>query len=106
MLENLPGCCLHGPLEAQLAHPSLLPVAFLCAPLFAHLQRPSLRTDRSILVQVKKLNARSFVSGRIDFDAALKMGAIFNADASASNVAGDGAVFRDFDAAARVNIAN
>jgi len=34
------------------------------------------------------------------------MGAIFNADASASNVTSDGAVFRDFDAAPSMDVAD
>jgi len=52
------------------------------------------------------LIARGFGSRRIDFDAALKMGSVFDADSSTSNVTSDGAVFRDFDASPGTDIAD
>ena len=45
-------------------------------------------------------------SGWIDFDAALEMGSVFDADSSTGKVAGDGPVFRDFDPASSVNVAD
>ena len=42
----------------------------------------------------------------IDFDAALEMGAVFDADSSATKVTGDRAVFRNFDATASLDIAD
>jgi hypothetical protein len=42
--------------------------------------------------------------GRVDFYAALEVGAIFDADARGRNVSDDGAVFFDFDAAASVDV--
>jgi hypothetical protein len=44
--------------------------------------------------------------GRIDFDAAFEMGTVLNADARGGNVAGDGAVFLDVNAAAGMHIAD
>jgi hypothetical protein len=43
---------------------------------------------------------------RIDFDAAPKMGAVFDADSRASNVTSDRAVFCDFDAPPSMDIAD
>ena len=53
-----------------------------------------------------ELIGRGFGSRRVNFDSALKMSAIFNADASASNVTSDGALFRDFDAAPGMDVAD
>lgn len=53
-----------------------------------------------------ELIGSGFGSLRIDFDAALKIGAVFDADSRASNVTSDGAVFRDFDAPASMDIAD
>ena len=53
-----------------------------------------------------KLIGSDFGSRRIDFDAALKMGAVFDADSRASNVTSDGAVSRDFDAPLGLDIAD
>src|SRR5580704_8621006 len=44
--------------------------------------------------------------GRVDFDAALEMGAIFDADAGGRNVADDRAVGLDVYAVARVEVAD
>src|SRR5690348_852656 len=43
---------------------------------------------------------------RIDFDAALEVGAVFDADAGSGNIADDGAVLADIDAAAGAEIAD
>jgi hypothetical protein len=53
-----------------------------------------------------ELIGSGFGSRRIDFDSALKMGAVFDADPRASNVTRDGAVFRDFDAPPGMDIAD
>ena len=42
----------------------------------------------------------------IDFDAALEMGAVFDADSSATKVTRDRAVFRNFDATPSLDIAD
>ena len=44
--------------------------------------------------------------GWVDFDAASEMGAVFDADARGGNVADDGTVFLDVNAAPSVDIAN
>lgn len=48
---------------------------------------------------------RGFGSCQIDFDAALKMCSVFDADSSTSYVTSDGAVFGDFDAYPGTDIA-
>jgi hypothetical protein len=57
-------------------------------------------------VRPNELIGSGFGFRRIDFDAALKIGAVFDADSRASNVTSDGAVFRDFDAPAGMDIAD
>jgi hypothetical protein len=57
-------------------------------------------------VRLNELIGSGFGSRRIDFDAALKIGAVFDADSRASNVTSDGAVFRDFDAPPGMDIAD
>ncbi len=42
--------------------------------------------------------------GRVDFDAALEVGAVFNADARRGNIPDDRTIFLDVDATARVEI--
>ena len=58
------------------------------------------------LAWLNELIGCGFGSRRVNFDSALKMSAIFNADAGASNVAGNGAVFRDFNAAPGMDVAD
>ena len=43
---------------------------------------------------------------RIDFDAALEVGAVFDADAGSGDIADDGAVLADIDASASAQIAD
>jgi hypothetical protein len=45
-------------------------------------------------------------SGWVDFDAALEVGAVFDADSSTAKVTGDRAVFRNFDATPSMDIAD
>lgn len=64
-------------------------------------RRPPTNRERASFA---RLNRGGLGFGRIDFDAALEVGAIFDADAGGGNVADDGAVFFDVDAAAGVDI--
>src|SRR5258708_36599886 len=52
------------------------------------------------------LNGRGFVSRRIDLDAALKVGAVFDTDSSARNITDNGAVFCNFDASTGIDVAD
>src|ERR1700739_661587 len=53
-----------------------------------------------------ELDGWGFIIRRIDLDAALEVGAVFDADSSAENIANNGAVFCDFDASPRIDVAD
>src|SRR5258708_27751479 len=52
------------------------------------------------------LNGRGCVSRRIDLDAALKVGAVFDTDSSARNITDNGAVFCNFAASTGIAVAD
>src|SRR5258708_38487423 len=52
------------------------------------------------------LNGRGFVSRRIDLDAGLKVGAVFDTDSSARNITDNGAGFCNFDASTGIDFAD
>ena len=72
-------------------------------------RRPRMQTRRRPTAQRSANDVAltdSLPFGRVDFDAALEMGAVLDADARGINVADDGAVLLDVDTATRVDVAN
>ena len=58
------------------------------------------------IARPSELNGRGFVSRRIDLDAALKVGPVFDANSSARNITDNGAVFCNFDASTGIDVAD